>query len=161
MFPRSSSWMVNCEFGLLPVDSLYITGGSTGVPSRVCRASGSVPAVLSPTSTGVWHQPCRNWHCCAVSQKLCYNGEQVSPSFSATSVAMVCWTLHYAKRLLETLFVHRFSHATMPLRNLFKVRTTHKLRLLSIMFLTELQLLLGVYSFCFLLHQPPSLHTSW
>ena len=41
--------------------------------------------------------------------------------FLASSVAMVCWTLHYAKRLLETLFVHRFSHATMPLRNLFKV----------------------------------------
>ncbi|CAI8045897.1 Probable very-long-chain enoyl-CoA reductase art-1, partial [Geodia barretti] len=38
----------------------------------------------------------------------------------AVHVAMVCWTLHYAKRLLETLFVHRFSHATMPLRNLFK-----------------------------------------
>lgn len=28
--------------------------------------------------------------------------------------------MHYAKRLLETIFVHRFSHATMPLRNLFK-----------------------------------------
>lgn len=35
---------------------------------------------------------------------------------------MICWTLHYAKRILETLFVHRFSHATMPLNNLFKVK---------------------------------------
>jgi hypothetical protein len=84
----------------------------------------------------------------------------LSLSLSATSVAMVCWTLHYAKRLLETLFVHRFSHATMPLSNLFKVRTMLKLRLLSIVFRTELQLLLGVCSFCFLLPQPPSLHTS-
>lgn len=36
------------------------------------------------------------------------------------SMAAVAWTFHYMKRLLETLFVHRFSHATMPLRNLFK-----------------------------------------
>ncbi|KAL2735710.1 very-long-chain enoyl-CoA reductase-like isoform X2 [Vespula squamosa] len=36
------------------------------------------------------------------------------------NIAAVCWTIHYAKRLLETLFIHRFSHATMPLRNLFK-----------------------------------------
>lgn len=35
-------------------------------------------------------------------------------------MAAICWSIHYAKRLLETLFVHRFSHATMPLRNLFK-----------------------------------------
>lgn len=34
--------------------------------------------------------------------------------------ALVAWTVHYAKRELETLFVHRFSHATMPLMNLAK-----------------------------------------
>ncbi|XP_033229440.1 very-long-chain enoyl-CoA reductase isoform X1 [Belonocnema kinseyi] len=39
---------------------------------------------------------------------------------STAQFAAICWTIHYAKRLLETLFVHRFSHATMPLRNLFK-----------------------------------------
>ncbi|XP_077289420.1 trans-2,3-enoyl-CoA reductase Sc2 [Arctopsyche grandis] len=39
---------------------------------------------------------------------------------TVASVAAVCWSVHYAKRLLETLFVHRFSHSTMPIRNLFK-----------------------------------------
>lgn len=34
--------------------------------------------------------------------------------------ALIAWTFHYAKRELETLFIHRFSHATMPLTNLFK-----------------------------------------
>jgi very-long-chain enoyl-CoA reductase len=34
--------------------------------------------------------------------------------------ALVAWTIHYAKRELETLLIHRFSHATMPVGNLFK-----------------------------------------
>ncbi|XP_051572446.1 very-long-chain enoyl-CoA reductase-like [Myxocyprinus asiaticus] len=35
-------------------------------------------------------------------------------------IACVCHTLHYVKRILETMFVHRFCHGTMPLRNIFK-----------------------------------------
>merc|ERR1712025_884702 len=38
----------------------------------------------------------------------------------ATHVAAAAWSFHYIKRLLETIFVHRFSNATMPLGNLFK-----------------------------------------
>ncbi|CAH8860819.1 unnamed protein product [Trichobilharzia szidati] len=34
-------------------------------------------------------------------------------------VALACWCLHYTKRLLETVFIHRFSHATMALHKLF------------------------------------------
>jgi len=35
-------------------------------------------------------------------------------------VALLCWSFHYIKRILETIFVHRFSHATMPIFNLAK-----------------------------------------
>ncbi|CAD7701677.1 unnamed protein product [Ostreobium quekettii] len=36
------------------------------------------------------------------------------------TMALAFWTAHYAKRILETFFVHRFSKGTMPLFNLFK-----------------------------------------
>ncbi|XP_063221579.1 probable very-long-chain enoyl-CoA reductase art-1 [Bacillus rossius redtenbacheri] len=47
-------------------------------------------------------------------------GANTVPPHQVVHIAAVCWAVHYAKRLLETLFVHRFSHATMPLFNLFK-----------------------------------------
>ncbi|XP_076166853.1 very-long-chain enoyl-CoA reductase-like [Ptiloglossa arizonensis] len=49
-----------------------------------------------------------------------YGTVDTSKFDSTVNVAALCWSVHYAKRLLETLFVHRFSHATMPVRNLFK-----------------------------------------
>ncbi|XP_072225056.1 very-long-chain enoyl-CoA reductase-like isoform X2 [Leuresthes tenuis] len=35
-------------------------------------------------------------------------------------LACMCHSFHYIKRILETMFVHRISHGTMPLRNIFK-----------------------------------------
>lgn len=52
---------------------------------------------------------------------LFYGNKNEAWTFSITAqIAAACWSIHYAKRLLETIFVHRFSHSTMPLRNLFK-----------------------------------------
>ncbi|CDW57760.1 Synaptic glycoprotein SC2 [Trichuris trichiura] len=42
------------------------------------------------------------------------------PKHVVVRLALACWTFHYAKRLYETMWVHRFSHATMPFTNLFK-----------------------------------------
>jgi len=52
---------------------------------------------------------------------LFYGAEAATKPYSlCATVAVACYTLHYAKRLLETVFVHRFSHGTMPVFNLFK-----------------------------------------
>ncbi|XP_014245402.1 probable very-long-chain enoyl-CoA reductase art-1 [Cimex lectularius] len=47
-------------------------------------------------------------------------GGSSAPISTTAHIAAACYTFHYAKRLFETVFVHRFSHATMPLSNLFK-----------------------------------------
>ncbi|KAF7491486.1 putative very-long-chain enoyl-CoA reductase art-1 [Sarcoptes scabiei] len=51
---------------------------------------------------------------------LIYGRNYNNPMSYVAHLAMLCWTIHYVKRLLETIFVHRFSHSTMPIMNLFK-----------------------------------------
>ncbi|XP_069554082.1 very-long-chain enoyl-CoA reductase [Brachyistius frenatus] len=43
-----------------------------------------------------------------------------SSPYPVVTLACVCHTMHYLKRLIETIFVHRFSHGTMPLRTIVK-----------------------------------------
>lgn len=47
-----------------------------------------------------------------------YKGERsIHP---VQTFAMYYWCFHYFKRIMETFFVHRFSHATSPLSNVYK-----------------------------------------
>jgi len=45
-----------------------------------------------------------------------------NPNFTV-KLACICHTLHYIKREFETIFIHRFSNATMPIKNIFKNST--------------------------------------
>lgn len=49
-------------------------------------------------------------------------GENTSSADKHMVVHIACYAFcfHYAKRLFETQFIHRFSNGTMPIRNIFK-----------------------------------------
>ncbi|PWZ08368.1 Very-long-chain enoyl-CoA reductase [Zea mays] len=47
-----------------------------------------------------------------------YEGERAM--HPVQTYAMYYWCFHYFKRIMETFFVHRFSHATSPLSNVFR-----------------------------------------
>ncbi|CAA6669374.1 unnamed protein product [Spirodela intermedia] len=53
-----------------------------------------------------------------VYKYLGYGGERTM--HPAQTLAMYYWCFHYFKRIMETFFVHRFSHATSPLSNVFR-----------------------------------------
>lgn len=53
--------------------------------------------------------------------QLAYPNQKYIPEKNLTQkLALAFWVFHYAKRILETFFVHRFSHGTMPIFNLYK-----------------------------------------
>ncbi|KAJ6322775.1 hypothetical protein OIU77_012589 [Salix suchowensis] len=49
---------------------------------------------------------------------LGYKGEHIK--HPVQTYALYYWCFHYFKRIMETFFVHRFSHATSPLSNVFR-----------------------------------------
>lgn len=53
-----------------------------------------------------------------VYQFFGYKGEHVM--HPVQTYALYYWCFHYFKRIMETFFVHRFSHATSPLSNVFR-----------------------------------------
>jgi len=53
-------------------------------------------------------------------QPSCIYGVQSSEMKLPVQLAFGCFTFHYIKRILETIFIHRFSHGTMPIMNLFR-----------------------------------------
>ncbi|XP_027104457.1 very-long-chain enoyl-CoA reductase-like [Coffea arabica] len=53
-----------------------------------------------------------------VNQFFGYKGKRVI--HPVQTYALYYWCFHYFKRIMETFFVHRFSHATSPLSNVFR-----------------------------------------
>eukprot|EP01098_Paradermamoeba_levis_P013834 TRINITY_DN640_c0_g1_i1.p1 TRINITY_DN640_c0_g1~~TRINITY_DN640_c0_g1_i1.p1 ORF type:complete len:299 (-),score=84.58 TRINITY_DN640_c0_g1_i1:58-954(-) len=45
---------------------------------------------------------------------------QAHPLDQVQKLSLYCWAFHFVKRLLETLFVHKFSKGTMPVFNIYR-----------------------------------------
>lgn len=66
--------------------------------------------------------------CLPMLQPVLYGTESAFALGLAQKLALLYWTAHYAKRIAETLLVHRFSKPTMPLQNLFRNCTYYFVR---------------------------------
>jgi len=97
---------------------------------RILGSAAHLPFLLSATDLRLWRTKLRDGN--ELGSKVSEFTPQITHSLqphplppSATKpyycrLAFVAWTIHFAKREYETLFVHIFSNATMPLRNIFK-----------------------------------------
>jgi len=57
----------------------------------------------------------------AAQPSFVYGADAAAAGLSADGqLAVLLWTLHYGKRLAETLWLHKFSRPTMPFTNLYK-----------------------------------------
>ena len=109
---------------------------SAGLFCWVHRAAGRLSSVLFSSPVHLLRQICFNSEsssCCHVSEMKengTSNEENKCPLLIILHLlprlACACHTFHYTKRLMETIFVHRFSRGTMPLRSIVKVRTRWK-----------------------------------
>ncbi|XP_074118838.1 very-long-chain enoyl-CoA reductase-like isoform X4 [Sminthopsis crassicaudata] len=74
----------------------------------------------------------------------------MSRRLPVVNLACICHSSHYIKRLIETIFVHRFSHGTMPLKSIFKfilqVRTVKQIRMNDLSRVTQLLCEAGNFS---------------
>ena len=103
----------------------------TGLARKIIDTSPSISLLLPCTHytyalpAKKWQQQCTTYtwlHCLSflpIPVGLAHRYGMVC--ICCCRVACACWSLHYGKRLLETIFIHRFSHSTMPIRNIFKV----------------------------------------
>lgn len=108
---------------------------SAGLFCRVHRASSQLSPVLFSSPVHLLRQIRFNsessscCHVCEMKENVTSNEEKSCTLLIILHLlprlACACHTFHYMKRLMETIFVHRFSRGTMPLRSIVKVRTPY------------------------------------